>query len=341
MRKREVAEGNSNVAHTAQAFRARFDGEAASAAERKENAAALVNEYYDLCTDFYEWGWGSAFHFAPRYQRETFLESLSRHEYFLALKGGFTADMRLLDLGCGVGGPLRNMVRFTHAHVTGVNNNAYQVRRARQMDEKLGLAKHTSYIRGDFNDMPIDSGTADGAYAIEATCHAADKTCCYSEVFRTLKPGAAFVAYEWIITDKYNDADAEHRRIRHGIELGNGLPSLETAGEVNRALLAAGFAVEESYDLITRHDKLEAKQFTWYEPLQGSYFSLNGLRSTPVGRRLTSAMVWAMELARLAPKGSYATADILEEAAVNLVRGGELGIFTPAYFFVARKPAQQ
>lgn len=38
----------------------------------------------DLATLFYEWGWGQSFHFAHRYAGETFIQSIRRHEYYLA-----------------------------------------------------------------------------------------------------------------------------------------------------------------------------------------------------------------------------------------------------------------
>ena len=40
--------------------------------------------YYDLVTDFYEYGWGGSFHFAPRVPGESFEASLVRHERYLA-----------------------------------------------------------------------------------------------------------------------------------------------------------------------------------------------------------------------------------------------------------------
>lgn len=40
--------------------------------------------FYNLVTDFYEWGWGQSFHFAPRRKDETFRESIRRAEYVLA-----------------------------------------------------------------------------------------------------------------------------------------------------------------------------------------------------------------------------------------------------------------
>jgi sterol 24-C-methyltransferase len=337
-RKRTEEEKNADVESTADRFRARFDGKQATVAGRKSEATTMVNEYYDLVTDFYEYGWGQAFHFAPRYQGESFYEALARHEYFLALHGGFKAGMRILDLGCGVGGPARNMVRFTGANVVGVNNNEYQIGRARRYDSKMGLNHLLSYVKTDFCNTGFPSNEYDGAYAIEATCHATDKVKCYSEIFRCLKPGAYFVCYEWIITDKYDDRNAEHRRIRHGIELGNSLPTLETAGQVVKALEASGFVVEDSFDVCERFESGPAKNVTWYNPLEGSYSNLNGLKATPIGRYCTATLCSVLEKLRLAPKGSVKTAAILEEAAVNLVLGGQLGIFTPAFFAKARKP---
>ena len=338
-RKRNDEEKNANVESTADRFRERYDGKQASVNGRKKEATAMVNEYYDLVTDFYEYGWGQAFHFAPRFQGETFYEALARHEYFLALQGGFKAGMRVLDLGCGVGGPARNMVRFTGCNVIGVNNNEYQIGRARRYDSRMGLNHLLTYVKTDFCNTGFGNNEYDGAYAIEATCHATDKVKCYSEIHRVLKPGAYFVCYEWIITDKYDDNNAEHRRIRHGIELGNSLPTLETAKQVVKALEDSGFVVEESYDVCERFESGPAKNVTWYNPLEGSYTNLNGFKATPVGRFCTSTLCGVLEKLRLAPKGSVKTAAILEEAAVNLVLGGQLGIFTPAFFARARKPS--
>ncbi len=41
---------------------------------------------------------------------------------------------QVLDVGCGIGGPLRAISGFTGAAVIGVNNNAYQARACSQAD---------------------------------------------------------------------------------------------------------------------------------------------------------------------------------------------------------------
>jgi cyclopropane fatty-acyl-phospholipid synthase-like methyltransferase len=82
-----------------------------------------MNQYYDLATEFYEYGWGQSFHFATKYKGESFEASIARHEYWLASRIGIKKGDTVLDVGCGVGGPLRNIARFTGAKVIGLNNN--------------------------------------------------------------------------------------------------------------------------------------------------------------------------------------------------------------------------
>ncbi|KIY98794.1 hypothetical protein MNEG_9170 [Monoraphidium neglectum] len=86
---------------------------------RKAKYADMVNKYYDLATSFYEYGWGTSFHFAHRWSHEAHGESLKRHEHYLALRMGLQPGDKVLDVGCGVGGPLREIALFSGAHITG------------------------------------------------------------------------------------------------------------------------------------------------------------------------------------------------------------------------------
>lgn len=106
--------------------------------------------YYDLATDFYEEAWGQSFHFCRFAVAEPFLQALARHEHFLAHKLGIEEDMQVLDVGCGVGGPAREIARFAGCEVVGVNNNAYQIARAKRYAQRAGLAEQVSFLKGDF-----------------------------------------------------------------------------------------------------------------------------------------------------------------------------------------------
>jgi sterol 24-C-methyltransferase len=63
---------------------------------------------------------------------------------------GLRDGMRVLDVGCGVGGPAREIVKFSGVNVVGLNNNDYQIQRATQYAEKEGLSHKLKYTKGDF-----------------------------------------------------------------------------------------------------------------------------------------------------------------------------------------------
>lgn len=121
---------------------------------------------------------------------------------------GLRPGMRVLDVGCGVGGPAREIARFSDVHITGLNNNEFQVNRARRYTEKAGLSHQVTFVKGDFmklseqfGENAFDAGMflvyfltdsqADkhSVYAIEATCHAPTWEGVYGEIFKVLKPG--------------------------------------------------------------------------------------------------------------------------------------------------------
>jgi len=303
---------------------------------RKKEYADMVNKYYDLATSFYEYGWGKSFHFAHRLRDETHDQSIKRHEHYLALRLKIGPGSKVLDVGCGIGGPLREIALFSGAHVTGLNNNAYQISRGEVYNKEAGqgLTTRCGFVKGDFMKQPFEDSTFDAVYEIDATCHAPDAVACYKEIMRVLKPGGAFAGYEWCSTDAYNPADKHQREVMADIELGNGLPDVRSTEQVKAALKAAGFVIEEAADLALTAD------IPWWEPLDPQRMSLQSFRTTGVGRMMTRALVFALETVRIAPEGSRRVASFLERAGDSLTTGGKMGIFTPLYFFVARKPSK-
>lgn len=147
-----------------------------------------------------------------------------------------------------------------------------------------------------------------------------------------LKPGGTFAGYDWCLTDKYDADNHEHQQTKRLIEEGDGLPELKSTHQLIDDLKRVGFQVEDGR-IIPEGD------IPWYQPLKGgdSFFSLNNLRASSFGRMLTRNMVWFLEKTHLAAQGSIGTLEILEKAASGLVRGGESGVFTPYFFFLARK----
>ena len=114
--------------------------------------------YYDGATELYEYGWSQSFHFSRFYKGEAFLASLARHEHYLASQMVLRPGMRVLDVGCGVGGPAREIARFTDAQIIGLNNNDFQIGRARKYVKQAGLEKHVTFVKGDFMKLSEQFG---------------------------------------------------------------------------------------------------------------------------------------------------------------------------------------
>ncbi|KAL9539225.1 hypothetical protein MBANPS3_010392 [Mucor bainieri] len=308
--------------------------------ERASRYSQLVNSYYHLATDFFEYGWGKSFHFCRFYPGEEFHSAVKRHEHYLAIKTGIDSDMKVLDVGCGVGGPARAISHLTGASIIGLNNNAYQLEKAKQYAIQEDLGDKLSFIKGDFMHIPYDQGTFDRVYAIEATCHAPSFEGVYAEIYRVLKPGGKFGCYEWCMTDKYDVQNPKHKEIAHGIAIGNSLPDVRTVADSLNALQKVGFEVEMHVDLARMGDRVH-----WYYPLEGDLRQCQTFRDifttlvmTQAGRYVTTNICRALEKIGFAPKGTVQTQEVLEVAGDSVVAGGQEDIFTPMFFFVAKKP---
>ena len=66
--------------------------------------------------------------------------------------------MRVLDVGCGVGGPAREIARFSDVNIVGFNNNDFQIQRAQQKTRKAGLSDKVTYAKGDFMQLSKQFG---------------------------------------------------------------------------------------------------------------------------------------------------------------------------------------
>lgn len=321
--------------HDIDKYNAMHDDSKMDADGRNAAYADLVNSYYNLATDFYEWGWGQSFHFAEKHAGESFLASIARHEYYLAMRLGVKPSDHVLDCGCGIGGPLRNIGRFTGARVTGVTLNQYQVDRGNTLCKAVELDRTCRLVQADFHHMPFPDGHFDHCYSIEACCHSPDRADVYKEIYRCLKPGGYFISYEWCLTDKHDPNNAEHVLAKKKIEEGDGLPDTCYTQDCDAALKRVGFELVESRDAA-----LDANPGgePWYRILTPSYFSPFRLQFTPTGTFLMNRVLNAMEMVGLAPAGSGKVREMLRQAQLGLVVGGEQGTFTPMYLVLARKP---
>lgn len=308
--------------------------------ERVDSYATLTRHYYNLATDLYENGWGQCFHFCRFYEGENFYQAIARHEHYLAHRMGLREGMTVLDVGCGVGGPAREITRFSGVNIVGLNNNDYQIDRATNYAKIGGLADKHKFVKGDFMQMSFEPNTFDAVYAIEATVHAPSLEGVYGQIYEVLKPGGVFGVYEWLMTEDYDATNPRHREICHGIEVGDGISQMVKISEAIRAIEACGFELEFHEDLAQRPDVIP-----WYYPIAGDLKYVRSLgdfltvlRMTKAGRGLMHKFIGGLETVGIAPAGTQKTADALALAADSLVAGAKENLFTPMYMMIARKP---
>lgn len=155
----------------------------------------------------------------------------------LAAFMGLRPGMRLLDIGCGIGGPARHFAE-RGCQVTGVDLSEEFVAVAESLSRALKLDGSVTFRVGSALELPFDEGSFDGAYEIHAGMNIQDKPSLFREVARVLKPGGRMSIFDLMQSGPGS--------------LGFPVPwarSSETsfvasADEYRRALEAAGFRIE-------------------------------------------------------------------------------------------------
>nr|XP_043615938.1 24-methylenesterol C-methyltransferase 2-like [Erigeron canadensis] len=286
-----------------------------------EKVPEVVDSFYNLVTEIYEWGWGDSFHFAPTIPGKSKNESIRVYQDTIADLMRVKPGQTILDVGCGVGGPMRAIATHSGCNVVGITINEYQVKKANSQNKKFGMEKQCEVIQGNFLKMTFQGDTFDGAYSIDATVHAPNLVDVYSEIFRVLKPGSMYVSNEWVTTDVYNIEDPEHVKIVEGIEKANAFPGLRKYFDIGDAAKKAGFEVVMEKD----YAKPPAKP--WWLSLQMGKFDVWRSRIT----------IMVLERLRIMPKGTLYVHDMRMQMT-DYIRGAEMGIFSPLYIILCRKP---
>jgi sterol 24-C-methyltransferase len=254
-------------------------------------------------------------------------------------------DQKILDVGCGNGGPTREIARFLDVNVVGIDLEEHNIKHAKKFTVEAKLEDRVSFKTANFLDMGFDEASFDGAYAIEATAYAPDLQTVYAEIFRVLRPGARFAVYEPVLSRKYRDDDPRHRKVRRTYEQLVDAPPLREASAAVEAMKAAGFELEVSEDLAERPGWIP-----WYYPIDGNYGTMASLSDTFAknyfsfvvhsfrSRGILYYFTGALETLRILASGTQSEAVKVMDALDALRVAGEEGIVTPMFLMVGRKP---
>lgn len=166
------------------------------------------------------------FHIGGRQASENFLDQF-----------GLEPGQRVLDIGCGLGGPARFTAHRYDVGVDGIDLTAEYVETGTALNRWVGLHDRIALRQGSALDLPYQDGCFDAAYLMHVGMNIADKAALFAQAFRTLRPGSVFGIYDVM---QVGDNGVEFP-VPWASDAGDS--HLSTPVAYREALLASGFMV--------------------------------------------------------------------------------------------------
>jgi ubiquinone/menaquinone biosynthesis C-methylase UbiE len=107
----------------------------------------------------------------------------------LAQLAQIDASQRVLDVGCGIGGPSRYLASKFGCQVTGLDLTPEFVALAGMLAHRTRLADKVTYRQGNALELPFPDASFDVVWSQNAAMNIADRDRLYGEMHRVLRPG--------------------------------------------------------------------------------------------------------------------------------------------------------
>jgi SAM-dependent methyltransferase len=147
--------------------------------------------------------------------------------------------MRVLDVGCGIGGPARWLAAKHGCRVTGIDLTEEFIAVADMLTARCGLGDAVAFRHGDALYLPFGEAAFDLVWCQNVSMNVDDKPRFYREIRRVLKPGARFTSTDMAA----GPAGAPHYPLPWARE--PSISFLVPEAEMRRIIEAAGFRIVE------------------------------------------------------------------------------------------------
>ena len=163
---------------------------------------------------------------------------------------------RVLDIGCGIGGPARALAAMYGCRVTGVDLTEPFCEAATELNRRTGLSDLIEIHHGSALDLPLADASIDVVWMQHVSMNIEDKAGLYCEARRVLVPEGRVAIYEvMVLSEEIKDfvlngastAELKREAIRGGMvtlrrsALNKLLEGTTTLSEVHRVSSADNF----------------------------------------------------------------------------------------------------
>ena len=114
----------------------------------------------------------------------------------LARHAGLAPGLRVIDVGCGLGGSARHLVDEHGCTVAGVDLSPDYIETARALSDLVGLTERVSFHQASALELPFPDASFDLAWTEHVQMNIPDKAAFYREIVRVIAPGGCLVFHD-------------------------------------------------------------------------------------------------------------------------------------------------
>ncbi len=205
-----------------------------------------------------------------------------QQEHFARLSG-FTRATRLLEVGCGAGGPALFLCETIGLALTGIDAEAAGIAQAREAARARGV--RAEFLCADARArLPFDDASFDAVQCIDAVNHLGDRSQVLAEWRRLLKPGGVALYTDPVVVT--GQVTAEEFAMRSAIGAFVFLPSAEN----ERLLREAGFALERVEDVTDSEAEISARRIAARDKRRAALIAKEGEAAFDATQRFLAAV---------------------------------------------------
>ena len=209
-----------------------------------------------------------------------------------------TKNQKILDVGCGLGGPARYYAKEFKCHITGVDITPSFIEIGNNFNRLTSMSTMVDLYVGNGEKLEFEDEVFDGAYSQHVTMNISDRVKFFSEIYRVLKKGSFFAFTEHGLGPEGDPIFplpwADNQEMSFLLPLENTNAILKEIGFQNIKIIETGDKYIAGYEKLIQKQPKSEKPTLGIHVIGGSSMherSINSMRSIKENRTLPFEIV--------------------------------------------------